>query len=85
MIRCQAKGMKKDEDAFRLSRENLAWFRDNYTKIKRKYDNQWVVIQKKGVVANSSNYEQVIECLAKEDRKSAIVEFIDSHQIAMFF
>jgi hypothetical protein len=77
----------KDEknEIFKLSRENLAWFKDNYKSLRKDYDNQWIVIQKKQVVANGSSYDRVIEGLKKKDKKSAIVEFVDSRQIAMFF
>ncbi len=78
--------MRKEKDEiFQNSRENLEWFKDNYKSIRRKYDNQWIIVQRREVVANSSNYDQIVECLKKEDRKSALVEFVDSKQIAMFF
>lgn len=77
--------MQRDE-LFKLSRENLEWFKENYNKLKRKYDNQWIVIQKKEVVATSSTYDDIIKFLKeKSDKKSAIVEFMDSKQMAMFF
>jgi hypothetical protein len=78
--------MKNEKgDFLRLSRENLEWFTKNYGNLKRKYANQWVVIQRKEVVASSSTYDQIVVALKKEDRKSAIIEFIDSKQLAMFF
>jgi hypothetical protein len=76
---------KEKDEVFRLSKENLEWFRDNYKSIRRKYDNQWVAVREREVVASSSSYDQVIGSLKKEDMKSAIVEFVDSKQIAMFF
>jgi len=72
-------------ESFRLSRENLEWFKENYENLKRKYDNQWVIVQKREVVGHSSTYDDIIELLKKRDRKNAMVEFIDSKQIAMFF
>lgn len=72
-------------ELLRLSRENLEWFKDNYKCLKRKYDKQWIVIQKKEVVASDSTYDRIVDYLKKEDKKSAIVEFVDSNQIAMFF
>ena len=72
-------------ELFKQSTENLEWFRENYEDLKRKYDNQWIVIQKKKVVGKSSTYDKIVEILKKEDQKNAIVEFIDSKQIAMFF
>lgn len=72
-------------ELFKQSTENLEWFRENYEDLKRKYDNQWIIIQKKKVVGKSSTYDKIVEILKKEDQKNAIVEFIDSKQIAMFF
>jgi hypothetical protein len=78
--------MKTEKGEFlKASRENLEWFTKNYDNLKRKYDNQWVAIQKKEVVATSSTYDQIVKALDKENRKNAIVEFIDSKQLAMFF
>ncbi len=72
-------------ELFRASRENLEWFKQNYENIRKDCDNQWVVIQNKKVVAKASTYENITRTLKKEDKKSAIVEFIDSNQLAMFF
>lgn len=77
--------MEKGE-VLRLSRENLEWYRDNYDALKKEYDKQWVVIQNKGIVANSSTYDEIIRTLRDEHvKKTALIEFIDSEQIAMFF
>lgn len=75
---------EKDE-LFRLSRENLEWFKENYKNIMKECDNQWVVIQNKKIVAKGSTYEKIANMLGKPDKKTAIVEFIDSKQLAMFF
>jgi len=48
-------------------------------------DNQWVVIQNKKIVAKGSTHEKIANMLGKPDKKTAIVEFIDSKQLAMFF
>lgn len=72
-------------ELFRASRENLEWFKQNYENIRKDCDNQWVVIRNKKVVAKASTYENIARTLKKEDKKSAIVEFIDSNQLAMFF
>ena len=86
MVAGDMRKMKIEKGEFlRASRENLEWFNKNYGKLKRKYDNQWVVIQKKEVVANSSTYDQIVDTLNKEDKKTAIIEFVDSKQLAMFF
>jgi hypothetical protein len=66
----------------KASQENLEWFKDNYEALKKDYDNQWIIVQKREVVAKGSTFEQ---CLQKMDRKSALVEFVDSNNLAMFF
>ncbi|MCJ7470888.1 DUF5678 domain-containing protein [Candidatus Bathyarchaeota archaeon] len=72
-------------ELFKSSMANLEWFKQNYENIRKDCDNQWVVIQNKKVVAKASTYENITRTLKKEDKKSAIVEFIDSNQPAMFF
>jgi hypothetical protein len=72
-------------ELFKSSMENLEWFKQNYKNIKKDCDNQWVVIQNKKIVAKASTYENITRILKKEDKKSAMVEFIDSNQLAMFF
>lgn len=72
-------------ELLKLSTENLEWFKKNYANLRRKYDNQWVAIQKKKVVAYGSTYNQITRTLKKEDKRTAVVEYIDSQQLAMFF
>lgn len=69
----------------KASQENLEWFKENYESLKKEYDNQWIVVQKREVIAKGSTFEQIKSCLQKIDAKSAIVEFIDSNNLAMFF
>jgi hypothetical protein len=69
----------------KASQENLEWFKDNYEALKKDYDNQWIIVQKREVVAKGSTFEQIKKCLQKMDRKSALVEFVDSNNLAMFF
>lgn len=78
--------MKKERnELLKASRENLEWYEKNYSKIKKKHGNQWVAIQRQEVVATGSTYDEIAKRLKKEDKKSAIIEFIDSNQLAMFF
>ncbi len=76
--------MEKGE-MLRLSRENLEWFNKNYDCLKKEYANQWIVVQRKEVVAKGSTYDQIKKLLKKEDSQSALIEFMNSKQIAMFF
>jgi hypothetical protein len=72
-------------ELFKSSVENLEWFKQNYDNIKKGCDNKWVIINNKKVVATANTYENIARALKKEDKKSAIIEFIDSNQLAMFF
>jgi hypothetical protein len=65
------------------SRQNLEWFRDNFNQLQKEYDKQWVIIDNQGIVTSSSTYDQISKNL--KDRKTALLEFVDSEQIAMFF
>ena len=76
--------MTKSE-LFKSSMENLEWYKENYENIRKDCDNQWVVIQNKKIVAKASTYENITRTLTKEDRESAIIEYIDSNPLAMFF
>ncbi len=81
-----AKGIKMQKgEILRISRKNLEWFNENYDCLKKEYDNQWIVVQGQKVVAKGSTYDQIKKLLKKEDVKSALVEFMDSKQMAMFF
>ena len=82
------KGAKKLEKAVLLknSRENLEWFRDNYDDLKKDFDKQWVIVQNKAVIGNCSTYDEVLRKVKGDhSKKTTMVEFIDSEQIAMFF
>jgi len=74
-------------ELFKLSRENQEWFRENYKTLKQKYDQKWIVIQNGKVVRSSSIFEDIVKALrnGEYDPKTAIVEYIQSEQIAMFF
>jgi hypothetical protein len=76
---------QEKEELFRLSRQDLEWFKENYENLKEKYDNQWVIIKEKKIVGNGSAYSDVESILRKKDKKPVIIEFIDSNQLAMFF
>jgi len=74
-------------ELFKLSRENQEWFRENYKTLKQKYDQKWIVIQNGKVVRSSSVFDDIVKALrnGEYDPKTAIVEYIQSEQIAMFF
>jgi len=74
-------------ELFKLSRENQEWFRENYKTLKQKYDQKWIVIQNGKVVRSSSVFDDIVKALrnGEYDPKTAIVEYIQSEQIAMIF
>jgi sensor histidine kinase regulating citrate/malate metabolism len=74
-------------ELFKLSRENQEWFKENYNALKRKYDQKWIVIQNEKVIRSSSIFDDIVKALrnGEYDPKTAIVEYIQSEQIAMFF
>jgi C-terminal processing protease CtpA/Prc len=78
--------IEKDE-LFKLSRENLEWFKENYKALKREYDQKWIVIQNRKVVRSSSMFDDIVKARrnGEYDPKSAMVEYMQSEQIAMFF
>ena len=75
--------MEKGE-LLQASTKNLEWLKDNYDQLKKDYDKQWVVIENREIISNCSTYDEVIKTNLK-GKKTALVEFIDSEQIAMFF
>ena len=84
-LRGSSRMKKEQNEILRLSRGNLEWLKENYNQIKKKHDNEWVAIQRNEIVATASTYDQITKKISKEDKKSAIIEFIDSNQLAMFF
>jgi hypothetical protein len=82
------KGSKLLEKAELLKnlRENLEWFRDNFDYLKRDFDKQWVIVQNKAVIGNYSTYDEVLRKVKGDhSKKTAMIEFVDSEHIAMFF
>jgi len=73
------------EQLFRASCDNLKWLEENYDRLKKEYDGKWVVIQDRRVVASSGTYESIMNALKKCDPRNAIVEYLQSEQVAMFF
>ena len=65
------------------TRINLEWYRDNFEQLKKEYDKKWVIVDNQSIVGCSSTYDQISKSL--KNRKTALLEFVDSEQIAMFF
>ena len=49
----------------------------------KEYDKKWVIVDNQSIVGCSSTYDQISKSL--KNRKTALLEFVDSEQIAMFF
>ena len=78
--------MKEDIDQlFRISCDNLKWFEENYETLKKEYDKKWIVIQNKQIVASGNSFESIVNAMKKHDPKTALVEYVQSEQVAMFF
>lgn len=78
--------MKQDlAQVFKASCDNHKWLEENYDNLKEKYDNKWIIVQNGKVIASDSNYETIMNAMKKVDSKSALVEYVQSEQVAMFF
>jgi hypothetical protein len=73
------------EQLFKTSCDNLKWFEENHDSLIEEYDNKWIIVQNKKIVATDSDFESIMEALKKHDPKTALVEYMHSEQIAMFF
>ena len=73
------------EQLFRISRENIKWFKENYEDLKRKYDNRWILIHNKKVAESTSTFNEIMKAAKKHDPNTIIVEYMESKQVAMFF
>jgi len=78
-------GKNELEAMFNSSRENMEWFKENYDDLERKYDNRWIIMQNKKVVESASTFDEIMSAIKKYDRRTIIVEYIQSKPIAMFF
>jgi len=85
ILKVKKKMEKEKDELFKLSREELEWFKSNYENLKKEYNNQWVVIKNKKIVGNGKTYEDIASTLKEQDKKTIMVEFIDSKRLAMFF
>ena len=64
---------------------NMEWFRVHYEKLKREYNNKWIIVYNKEVVETEDSFEEVLARARKYDPNRIMVEFIESDEIAMFF
>jgi len=67
------------------SNRNLEWLRDNYDELKQKYDKQWIIIDNQSVIHSASSYSEIMKAMQTENKNTAIVKFMTSERVAMFF
>ena len=70
---------------FEVSRRNVEWLKENYDRLKKEYDNRWVVIQDGKVVKSASTFDEIMKTVRKHDPNKILVEYIQSKPVAMFF
>lgn len=76
--------MEKSE-LFEVSRRNAEWLKENYDRLKREYDNRWVVIQDSRVIKSASTFDEIMKTVRRHDLNRILVEYIQSEPVAMFF
>ena len=69
--------MSKTIETLRRCRENSSWCYNNIDKLKQRYVEQWVAIDRGKVVASSKNFEDLIEKLQELPEKVRTVAFIE--------
>ena len=80
----KGKEMQRAE-LFKNSEENAEWFKENYENLRKKYDEQWIVIENKAVIESASTFDEVLSLVKKRDPNRVIVEYMQSNPVAMFF
>jgi thymidylate kinase len=80
----KGKEMQRAE-LFKNSEENAEWFKENYENLRKKYDEQWIVIENKAVIKSASTFDEVLPFVKKRDPNRVIVEYMQSNPVAMFF
>ena len=70
---------------FKISRENMEWFKENYEDILKKYDNQWILIHNKSVAKSAGTFAKIVNVAKKYDPNTVLVEYMQSKPVAMFF
>jgi len=70
---------------FEISRRNAEWLKENYDSLKKEFDNSWIMIQDREVIANASTFDEIMKAIRKHDPNRILVEYIQSEPVAMFF
>jgi len=73
------------QQIFNIWKENTEWFRKNYERFKREYDNKWILIRNKKIIAVESKLSKIMEIAKRYNPNEIMVEYLQSKKIAMFF
>lgn len=72
-------------EKFRVSRENIEWFSENYNHLKKKFAERWIILQDKKVVESAIKYDEIMKMAKKYDTNRIMIEYMQTEPIAMFF
>ena len=75
----------KNEEKFRIAKENIEWFSENYDNLKKKFAEQWIILQDKNVIESATKYDEIMNTSKKYDSNKIMIEYIQSKPIAMFY
>jgi len=82
----QSSDSVKMKECITLSTEDMEYLTANYDELARKYDKKWIVISDRKVVAAVESIEEVTNALKKTRHpECAVVEYMTTEPIAMFF
>ena len=70
---------------FEVARGNLEWLKKNYGRLKRQYDNKWVLIHDRRVIGSGDTFEEMLPQARQYEPSSVMLEYIHSKEVAMFF
>lgn len=77
---------EKMKHCITLSTEDMEYLTANYDELARKYDKKWIIISDKKVVSAAESLKEVVNALKKiRHPECAVVEYMTTEPIAMFF
>ncbi len=72
-------------DLLRAGRSDLSWLSENYAQILKSYDNQFVAVKDKEVIAASKNMDALLRELKRKkiDPATTLVQFVTSAAVIL--
>jgi len=71
---------------FDLSMANMEYLVANYDELAKEYNNKWIAILDRQVIASSDSIEELGQIIKKHARSECVVvEYMTTEPIAMFF